>query len=71
MEITERRKFDFLVSDYCIKRIGWNPNDDQDVLKNKFAQCIHLVSRAETIFRGHLLNPRPGEVKYYPSGLDE
>lgn len=46
MEITERKKFDFLLTNHCINRIGWNPNDDQDELKNKFAQCIHLVSRA-------------------------
>jgi hypothetical protein len=71
MEITERKKFDFLLANHCINRVGWNPNDDQKELRVKFAQCIHLVSRAETIFRGHLLNPVPGEVKYYASGLDE
>lgn len=36
-----------------------------------FTDCVHLVSRAEVIFRGHLLNPRPGEVRYYQSGLDD
>jgi hypothetical protein len=40
-------------------------------MKAKFASCLNYVSKAETIFRGHMLNPAPGEVKFYTSGLEE
>lgn len=29
MEYVERKKFDFLLSNHCINRIGWNPNEDE------------------------------------------
>ncbi len=46
MEITERKKFDFLLINHCINRVNWNTNDSEDTLKQTFASCIHLVSRA-------------------------
>ena len=60
MEYVERKKFDFLLSNHCINRIGWNPSEDEQSLKEKFSACIQFVSRAETIFRGHMFNPAPG-----------
>ncbi len=60
MEFVERKMFDFLLSNYCINKIGWNPSEDELSLQEKFNACIQYASRAETIFRGHMFNPVPG-----------
>jgi hypothetical protein len=60
MEFVERKKFDFYLSNYCMNRIGWNPSEDEQTMKENFSACIQYVLRAETIFRGHMLNPAPG-----------
>lgn len=60
MDIAERLNFNNKIMDFCLRRLGWTANGDQEEYTNIYSQCLVKSALAEQLFRAELSRPRPG-----------